>query len=349
MGQTETTDVAVTSVADLKDGCYYIWHNENETDIYKDLNGTVESEVFKLCPTGDINWKKDNFISHTIWFTSDTDIDIPTLYPGDKLLYISSTSVPYEGIQWEHFGDFGYTIGVANMVGDNSGHYRIICTSEENGYVGYVYDKSDAGILNKYTGVSELFLDKVGSVDVRNNMVSSAGTISGLEKNERYVCEWYTGTYYQDYIMQANIRTFCTIETFTTYEYEFLHSRCIEITIPSYLKTGYYYLDEIGLFRYVASSEAGRYNGLSYDANINWNEPIIIRNEKGEVIYDPTNISYLEDTTYSDYDVESYESEYMDSITYDYYEQDVSYTQEPYDYDVGAEGYETIENEIIVP
>lgn len=61
----------------------------------------------------------------TVWFSSSEDADIPTLYPGDKLLFVSSTKVPYQGIEWERFSDYGYTIGVANMIGDTSGHYRI--------------------------------------------------------------------------------------------------------------------------------------------------------------------------------------------------------------------------------
>ena len=38
--------------------------------------------------------------------------------------------------------------------------------------------------------------------------------------------------------MTANVHTFGFLESFTTYDYEFLHSNCIEIAIPSWFKTG---------------------------------------------------------------------------------------------------------------
>lgn len=287
-GSEEDVKKTIISVEDLEDNKYYVWHNDEAKNISSDLKGTVNSDVFKVCPSGDINWSKDSFILHTIWFTSANDSQIPTLYQGDELLYISSTYVPTEGISWERFADYGYTIGVANMVGDKSGHYYIVNSGSKKGYAGYVYTASDTNALNEFQTVSNLFLDKIGSVKVRDNFISDGGTILGLEKDKKYVCEWYTGTYYQDFEMKANIHTFGSLESFMTYDYEFLHSNCIAITIPNWLKTGYYYLDNIGFFRYIASADAKKYNGKPYDSNIDWNDPIILYNEDGSVKYNPS-------------------------------------------------------------
>lgn len=312
----------VLSVDALENNRYYVWHNENESGIKEDLNGTAHTGVFLLCPAGDTNWDKDSMIDHTVWFTSSNDSDIPTLRPGDELLYISPLYVPYDGINWERYADFGYTIGVANMVGDNSGHYRII-NSEGKGYKGYIYPASDANVLNQYTNISNLFLDKIGGVPIRDEQITDGGTVSGLEKDKKYVCEWYTGTYYQDYEMRADIHTFCHMESFTTYDYEFLHSNCISVTIPDWLKTGYYYVDGIGFFRYVSRDDEPQYNGTAYDAAIDWNDPIVIYDEDGNVLYDPI--------TGKDARTET-------SVTQDT-EQDT---------DEGAESYETISDEIPV-
>jgi len=279
------------SVYDLENGCYYVWHNENETDIKKDLTGPVGTEVFRRCPSGDINWKKNSFVKRTLWFTTANDVNIPTYYPGDVLLYLSSTYVPSEGISWERFADYGYTIGVSNLEPDQSGHYRII-NSGDTGYAGYIYPNSDAAPLETYTYVSNIFLDKIGSVQIRDKQISEGGTVLGLKKDASYVCEWYTGTYYQDYRMHANVRAFGSMEAFTTYEYEFLHSNCIAITIPEWLKTGYYYLDGLGFFRYLAEEDAALYNDEAYDPNINWNDPIIIYDEEGNIIYNPIPTQY---------------------------------------------------------
>ena len=280
------TATEADSVEMLTNGCYYVWHNDKSSDIEKDLTGTADSNVFRLCPSGDLNWEDDTFVNHTVWFTTSNDKTIPTLSQGDKLLYISPNSVPFEGIYWERFADYGYTIGVANMIGDESGHYHIVSDDGES-YFGYIYSESDANELNKYASISSLFLDKVGGISIRDSSISSGGTVLNLEKDEEYVCEWYTGTYYQDFKLKANVHTFSHLEEFTTYDYEFLHSNVIEITIPDWLKTGYYYIENVGMFRYVADSYLSLYNGKPYDANVYWNDPIILYDEYGNLIYNP--------------------------------------------------------------
>ena len=278
---------SVTSIEDLEDGCFYVWHNESANDITEDLEGTFAEDTFKLCPSGEINWDKNEFIAHTLWFNSNNDVDIPTLYQGDSLVYISSSTVPFKGITWERFSDYGYSIGVANLVGDESGHYRIE-NQDGKGYIGYLSKNSDAYTVNDFTDISYLFLDKIGKVPIRDNNVSDGGTVLGLSKDQKYICEWYTGTYYQDYEMTASVRPFCFLETFTTYDYEFLHSNCIEIVIPEWFKTGYYYIQNVGFFRYVSSEESGLYNKEPYDENIDWNDPIILYDEEGKCIYNPS-------------------------------------------------------------
>ncbi len=288
VGSDKETVKNTSSVDDLEDGCFYVWHNDKADDITEDLENATSLDVFRLCPAGDKNWDKDTTsVEHVLWFDSSSDMEIPTLYEGDELLYVSSTEIPFEGISWERYADYGYSIGVANLISDESGHYHI-SNSDGEGYVGYIYEKSDAAELNQYTAISNLFLDKVGKSAVRDSLVSDGGTVANLEKDGAYVCEWYTGSFYQDFEMAANVHPFCAFETYTTYDYEFLHSSCISISIPEWFKTGYYYANGIGLFRYVKGSDGKRYNGEAYDSSIDWNEPIIIKDDNGNVLYDPS-------------------------------------------------------------
>lgn len=350
--QNDETKSATSTVDDLMDNCYYIWHNPKTNDITKDLTQPAKIDVFKLCPSGTVNWGKDSLVTHTIWFTGNKDKNIPTLYAGDKLLYVSSNNVPYDGIEWERFSDYGYTIGVANMIGDESGHYHI---SNENGkgFDGYVCSDSDANQLNEnFSTVSNLFLDKIGGIKIRENEVSKGGTASNLVKNKEYICEWYTGTIYQDFKMTANVHTFGFLESFTTYDYEFLHSNCIEIAIPSWFKTGYYYVDGIGMFRYVSKGDESLYNGEEFDDKVNWNDPIILYDENDNLIYDPStgvdkrngdengnvstenngdNTKWKEDIDHTDYDI----PEDQDDIPED-------------EGDTGADGYDDFGNETII-
>lgn len=341
-GENEQTQKHVNSVNDLADGCYYIWHDEKNNDITDDLEGVADSDVFKLCPSGSVNWDSDSFIEHTIWFSSTKDEDIPTLHAGDKLLYVSSTNVPYEGIEWERFADYGYTIGVANMKGDTSGHYYITNDDGES-FDGYVFGDSDTNQLNEnFSSASTLFLDKIGGSDVRENSISDGGTILNLKKDKEYVCEWYTGTIYQDFKMKANIHTFGSLETFTTYDYEFLHSNCIEIVIPDWFKTGYYYIAGTGLFRYVSEEDEDLYNGNAYDENVNWNDPIKQYDEYNNLIYDPSTGVDKRDENNDSSDSQANNGETQSNES-DSYSNDTVIDEG----DAGVEEYESIGSEII--
>lgn len=283
----EQIEKKTNSVDKLTEGKYYVWHNSKTDDIQKDLQAENDTDVFLLCPAGDPNWSKDSFVKHTLWFTSTNDQEIPTIYPGDKLLYISSSEVPFKGISWERYCDYGYSIGAANLIGDESGHYHI--TSDDgSSFRGYLYEKSDTADLNQYVSVTNLFLDKVGGTPIRQNSISDGGTVINLKKDKEYICEWYSGTYYQDYKMVANIHPFSFLEEFQTYDYDFLHSNVIEIKIPQWFKTGYYYINNIGMVRYVTDEFSSVYNGEPYDSNVVWNDPIILYDEYGNLIYDPS-------------------------------------------------------------
>lgn len=343
--QNNQTATVATQEDQLTNGCYYIWHNPNNEKKSNDLESSPNG-IYVLCPKGARNWDDDSFISHTLWFTSSNDEYIPTLYPGDKLIYVSPTGFSYQGFKWEHFADYGYTIGIANMVGDESGHYRIINT-DGDGYEGYVYADSDANALNQYINVTNLFLDKIGGVAIRENNISEGGTVLNLTKNNEYVCEWYTGTYFQDFKMKANIHAYGYIEEFTTYKYDFLHSNCIEIVIPEWLTTGYYYINGVGLFRYVTSDDAIIYNGSSFDKGINWNIHIIQYDDYGNMIYNPaTGLDKRNEMT------ELNNNPGTATVNPNYYFSDQNDSEDYYIDDsmgdVGVDEYEYITNEVII-
>ena len=172
-----------------------------------------------------------------------------------------------------------------------------IVAVDEDDYKFYLDMNSDASQLTSLEAIEKLYLDKVGTTKVRENNVSDGGTVLGLKKDKNYVCEFYTGTYYQDFKLTANIHTFSSLERFVSYEYEFMHSNFIVISIPDYFKSGYYFVNGVGLFRYVADSDTGKYNGQAYDENIDWNDPIIVYNENGEVIENPSDPDFVRQTT----------------------------------------------------
>jgi hypothetical protein len=212
----------------------------------------------------------------------------------DRLIYVSSTEVPQE-IVFERFADYGYSIGISNMEADKGGHYFMTFADvDDDDYKYFIDMNSDASQLTELTAITRLYLDKVGNVKVDEKNVSDGGTVLGLKKDKKYTCEFYTGTYYQDFNLTANIHCFGSMERFVNYDYEFMHSNFIVIEIPEYFKSGYYFVNGVGLFRYVSDGDISKYNGKAYDESIDWNAPIILYDDDGVVIYDPSDPDFEE-------------------------------------------------------
>ena len=300
-GESSKVTTTFSDVNELSSGKAYVWHHEGG-NIEDDLNAKTDKSVFFSCIKGNYNFKNKELeegVEHprSIWISSDTDDSIPTVTKDYLLIYVSSTAVP-DGIIFERFADYGYSIGLSNMMKDGSGHYYIeYAAVDEDDYKYYLDMNSDASQLSSLEAIERLYLDKVGNIKVRENNVSDGGTVLGLKKDKDYVCEFYTGTYYQDFKLTANIHTFSSLERFTSYEYEFMHSNFIVISIPDYFKSGYYFVNGVGLFRYVADSDEATYNGKAYDENIDWNDPIVVYNENGEVIEDTSDPDFVKQTT----------------------------------------------------
>lgn len=285
---------AFSNVYDLKSGKAYVWEHAGEIDIKKDLFKDRQGEnIFFVCLKGDSNFKGKEMDAsdqypRSIWINSSEDDLIPTVTGDNALLYISETTVPEE-IVFERFADYGYSIGVSNLIPDDGGHYYFIyAETDKDDYKYYVDTASDAADLLCFDTITRLYLDKVGGIPVREENISVGGTVMGLYKDKKYLCEFYTGTYYQDFKLTADIHSFGSMERFVSYDYEFLHSNCIKINIPDYFKSGYYFVQGAGLFRYVAEEDEEKYNGKPYDPEIDWNDPIILYDEYGVVIYDPS-------------------------------------------------------------
>ena len=167
---SEGQPTSFSSAYDLKSGKAYVWHHEGGS-IEEDIKNGAGKDVFFTCITGDYNFKGSemediSMYPRSIWIDSGTDGLIPTVTSSDKLIYVSKTEVP-ESIIFERFADFGYTIGVSNMIQDAGGHYYIeYAVSDEEDYKYYLDLTSDASQLTDLEVVTKLYLDKVGEVKV---------------------------------------------------------------------------------------------------------------------------------------------------------------------------------------
>lgn len=297
-GKLDAEASSYANAYDLRSGRAYVWNNKAHDDITKDLSPErAGPDIFFLCPKGDINFAGDELADtqlypRCIWMSTPEDEKIPTVKKGSALIYVSDEKVP-EKIIFERFADYGYSIGISNLTPDGGGHYYVsVAESKDGEYKKNIDQKSDAAQILEFSDMPRIYLDRAADMDVREDTVSGGGTVMGLAKNKSYTCTFYTGTFYQDYTMHANIRSFTSMEQFETHAYEFLHANCIKLEIPGYFKSGYYYVMGTGLFRYVSPEDEDKYCGQAFDGSIDWNDPIRKYDETGICIYDPSDEAY---------------------------------------------------------
>lgn len=270
---SDSSSKVVEDQAELESGNFYV----KEGNSYKKAD--FKDYTFK---GKEIN--EDGSEERGIFFNVDEE-DIPTVTSQDELLYISKTDVPQEFI-FERFRDDGISIGLANLIKDESNHYYFpLNENDDSDYESYVDMESDVKAVTKLENVSRLYIDQVGDIKVNPDTVTKGGVIKGLESCKEYIATFYTGTLYQDFKVNSNIHTFTSMESIKSYDYDFLHSNVIRVKIPEYFKSGYYLVNGIGFFRYLKDSDIGR-------TDVFINDPMIIYDEYGFVVYDPSDESY---------------------------------------------------------
>lgn len=275
----------VRSVEKLKTEKLYVCKNTGNSKKEKIKTITKDNQKFYQARLYDYNFAgkeldEANIYNRNIWVFAEDKETIPVVTSKDSLLYISKTNVPRE-VVFERFYVSEPSVGVCNLSDDGGGHYFITYIDmDADDYKYSIHSTSDAGQLEELAGAERVYVDKVGGVSVTKDNVDEGGVITGLKQNESYVMELYTGTFYQDFKVVADTINFRSMERFVSNDFTFLHSNCIEIGFPDYLKSGYYMVNGLGLICYLA-------DGDSLEA-VDFNDPIIIRDEYGFVVIDPS-------------------------------------------------------------
>lgn len=303
-------NVYYLSEEELPDDMVYIVRTSTEQVTDKDGN-VEEVEVTKYYPiyyaveTNCGNQPEGNAgvtPDRIMWVNYNIDEGyIPTMYPGDKLIYKSHTFIPTK-YSLEKFYDNGYTLGVALLGQDLSGNYRY----DPEDYESFVMTTSDAVGFESLEGVESIYLVAVGENRVTPINVSTSGTITGLNLMEKYACDIRTGTERIDATLTCNIHEFSSAETYWFGSFSFISPHIAELNVPDYVTTGYYNINNLGIFRYI-KEEGVDYHDLSFE---DYNETIFEYNENDRVIGTKLGLTFDEHyfliaTGYSDGDEEN--------------------------------------------
>ena len=202
--------------------------------------------------------------SRQIYFTTQDEVEIPVLFDDCELIYYSKEGI-LDYMTWERYYDLGYTIGLLDLKTMTSGRVYLDLSDEKEMHI---IPDSELFEINELKA-EKLLVDKIGGIQVTEDLISD-GLILSTQKSKQYDLEIYTGTQYVHYLATANTHAFKAYELFASIEYETIKEGFFKIEIPEYLVTGYYSLNDSGVFKLV--------RGSSYSPDTDFNEQLLYPN-----------------------------------------------------------------------
>lgn len=238
----------------------------NDTFYVKD--GTRFVQVYKANKRTATN-KSGNY-QDLVFLTVDYKT-VPTLYK-NEILAIPSEKTRVDSISLTRYKELGYSLGFFGLQQDEDGYLT-------GRLVDNIYNGSNAyGIIED--GKSEYFrLVSINNENVTKDMLSDTGVFNCLEENGAYEIAYYAGTYFTTDTITANTFTLEEYEYYTITDSSDTKNGYISLRMPEDAKSGWYYIKEAGLFRYVAAEK-----GIDL-ASVDMNEPYYSSLEEQQASY----------------------------------------------------------------
>lgn len=186
---------------------------------------------------------KTTDIKRVAWTMQDESL-VPTMY-SDGLIAYKSRSAAVSNINIERFKDIGYSIGLYNAEVDM------------DGYIKFKYSSSVVKDSDLYTQLEEyksydLRIVTINGEFVKDNLDLS-GCIEGLEHDKTYTIEFYAGTQFLSIDVKADVKFYTSYEMYYVDSSADTTNGYVAIEMPDDAKSGYYYVNGKGFFRYYNS------------------------------------------------------------------------------------------------
>lgn len=241
----------------MEDGILYVLHPDN----------TYTPTVFNAATfnRGEMSGTANK--DRIIWFKEDFN-DIPTFYEGqDKLVMYTKNQVPEE-IFLERFKDLGVSVGLCQLKPRESGKYSISTDPDDNN----TYPGSDADEILNYTNET-VMVDTIQGISLRTDEtlkineekdiaydqakdVTEYGTISNLAEYNYYDVDIYDGSKKNVLKLYADTHIMGSCKVIKKLNYHFTYDYLQEFELPPNLYTGYYTINSLGVFRFIAKNDA---------------------------------------------------------------------------------------------
>lgn len=262
------------TISEITGGHYYI---KDGNSFYLPAYGTFYSSADKDTMIATAAKPYDRIVMYGM-----DDIEIPTMYSDSLLIYKAKDGemVPEE-VVLERYQDEGYSIGIRGL--DFQGNKCHTKVSNVTFYPG-----CSISTINISQG-NDLIIDKIDGTAVTEKAVTTIGTIKGLSQGKTYTVDAYSGTTYIGGDFVADTHMFSSMERFVIDEYSMDPSNYAILDFPKDLWSGYYYVNGIGMIRYINHPKS---MGNQVD---DFNTPYYIKDESGNIVTNPSNVVTEED------------------------------------------------------
>lgn len=198
--------------------------------------------------TGGVSSDVDNH-SKIVWFANQDGL-IPEMTGEDRIIMMSQNAIP-ERPMFHPMEDYGYTIGCTLYEDSKSKTWALSQDPLKALCVGSSFNKN---FLAAGNGEATRLFD-IGGMKITAKNVSTIGTITGLEPGKEFPIGLYNGTKYSE--ITAVVDTHVFVDSlqipYVAEEFQFTKDGYIIVTMPKDMPSGYYYFDELGLFKYSKS------------------------------------------------------------------------------------------------
>lgn len=187
---------------------------------------------------------------------------IPAQYYGEGIAYTSTDNLKFE-VSLERFKDLGYSLGCYNGTFDENGYYTFKKSMK-------CIDDSSLGKFLEEKDGDDIRIAAINEQPVTVDMVDiESGVICGLDKMATYSVQLFIGTQFYSVDLVADTLMLRSLEL---YEYdkeylEFSSNGYLYFNTPTDLKSGYYWINGKGLFKYYNHKKGEGSNDVDMNEN----------------------------------------------------------------------------------
>jgi len=232
---------------ELKDDVYYI---KNGTEFVK----VYEAHTYNTTSTESGRNKKTVFLG--LDFKT-----VPTLYKGE-IIALATKNTTFNKVEVVRYETIGYTLGMFGMK-KNEDTGTLDLSTDQN----LAEDSNAYKTLMKKTYSSSLQLVSINNQPISENMINDTGIFSCLEENGIYTLKYYSGTKLTSTQLQADMFALQEYEYYEICEAENTSNGYFALSLPDDAKSGYYYIEGAGMFKYIADKKG------TNELDISMNDP----------------------------------------------------------------------------